>query len=97
MSVIAPDQVTKYVAVGFNVVASILGIVAAWYWFQASRVQVQDPHPQDGVSRNVQTDDFVLPTMKAFSDSARLNKTAASLTGLAVLSSTIGNLIGYGA
>ena len=84
----------KCVTTIFALLAFVLGMAAAWYWFKASRVEVEDPYPQDGVSRNVEEADFVLPTIEALSKSARLNKIAAILTGLAVISGTLGNLVG---
>jgi hypothetical protein len=82
----------KCVGISLDIAAFILGVLAAWFWLKAARVEVKDPYPADNLSYRVKTSDFVFPTMRAFQENARLNKIAALLTGLAVLIGTLGNL-----
>ena len=82
----------KTTAIVLDVIAFLFGVVAAWFWWKASRVTVSDPYPQDGASRGTEMGDFVMPTIRAFEQNARWNKIAAILTGISVLFGALGNL-----
>ena len=75
-------------------IAAITGFVAAWKWFKASKVDILLPHPYhesgDPIIAGLGRDCAI---MNAFSESAKLNKTAASWTALSVLFGAAYNFI----
>ncbi len=73
---------------------AIVGLVAALFWWKAARTEVRDPFPQDGISHNVESGDFVGPIMDAFKVSAEWNKRAAYLTAISVALGALGTLAG---
>jgi len=82
----------KCAATIFDLAAFARGISAAWFWPKASVVKVKDPYPPGGVIPNQQPDDHLIPMLTASNESARLNRIAALLTGLSVISGVAGNL-----
>ena len=79
-----------------SVLAFVVGLAAAWYWFRASQVK---PMWFDAVSSEPEmlasaAAGNVASQFLAASEAARLNKLAAILTAIAVFLGTLGNLAG---
>ncbi len=73
----------------FACIGVVLGMLAAWFWFLASRIEVEpvwgDHQPFDPVLSQA---GWIAGLLDAASKSALLNRRAAAMTALAVLAST---------
>ncbi|HVA92207.1 MAG TPA: hypothetical protein VNL71_20465 [Chloroflexota bacterium] len=88
----------KVVAVVLDLGAFVAGLLAARYWWRASRVDVVNPSydPHTGVAPNPDYEQmgWTVGTLQAIAEAGRLNAIAAKLTAAAVLLGTVGNLVG---
>jgi len=84
-----------FVAVGFSIVSVLCGLVAAWYWFEASRIPFKPHYDQlpDDVSENEFHGALVTAVMIAVQKAGALNRVAALWTAASVLLSGSASLI----
>ena len=84
----------RIISLGLMTLAAVTGFVAAWYWLQASKLPLE---PAWGAVEPGDAEDahmgWTAGMMKAFIDSAELNKKAARWTAASVaIASTAGML-----
>jgi hypothetical protein len=86
----------RWVGVGLDMVAAVVGLLAARYWWKAAKVDVENPIIawRGGIvaDADVETQGWVLGTMQAFQKAGRLNAIAAKLTAATVVLGIAGNL-----
>jgi hypothetical protein len=80
----------KIAAVALAIAGLISALIAAWYWWKASRVTL--PTPSDTFSFGEPTFPL-MATLHALIESSRLNKTAALWTGGAAILSAIASIL----
>ena len=80
----------KCLAVIFAGLGLVAAIIAAAYWWKASRVSI--PNPVASIS-DVQ-ELYILGTQVAFNESSRLNSCAAIWTGVAAILSATASVVG---
>lgn len=79
----------KNLSIVFEIFAFISGMVASFFWYKSTKIQI-DPGP--GVSSGdsyLNHMSWTVGTMKAFSETSRLNKTASLWTALTVFLSAV--------
>ena len=78
----------KIAEVIITMLALVTGLVAAWYWYRASKITADPGWGQTGLVEpgihSAVQDAWMAATLKAASESARLNKLAAQWTAVAV-------------
>jgi hypothetical protein len=80
----------KWISLGSALLSVVSGLVAAYYWYLASRVEISPAWPLDiHGDREKNVMGWVAGNMIAFTKSGKLNKRAARWTALAVASSAI--------
>jgi hypothetical protein len=86
----------KYLAVAMAASSLICGLVAAWYWYRASKIPFQpDYHAlPDDVSDIEFHGALVTAVMKAVQKAGALNRLAALWTAAAVVLGGVAGLIG---
>jgi hypothetical protein len=93
-------SVMKCAAVIAALVAFATGIAAAWFWLKSSQVDVKPMWPggEGGLVEPGETDasqdGWIGGTLQAFTDSAKLNSTAARLTAISVFFSALASILG---
>lgn len=83
----------KCLAIVLAVVSLLSGIGSAIYWFLSSRV---GPKPGRGLESGelmIQQQEWVVALLRAATESSRLNKSAALLSGACILAGSISNFI----
>ena len=76
---------------GFANLGLILGILAAWYWWRASRVTIIPPWGErEPLDRTQALTGWIVGINTAAEISGKLNTAAAVLSGAAVVTSTLG-------
>lgn len=83
----AGDGSVRYTAAGLDVLALLLGLLAALYWIAGSSI-IPIPHWSTDKSGRV------VAHPAAAADATRLNRTAAVLTALSVVANSAGNFVG---
>jgi hypothetical protein len=84
----------KSIAVtGFAILALVTGLIAAWYWWQSTRVPVKNANPNPR-SWDATTLGLAAGTVTAYKEVSKLNKWAAIFTAISVVSSAISALVG---
>jgi hypothetical protein len=82
-------------AISLGIAGFVLGLLAAWEWFRASRVNIVpvwgDLEPKDPVASQM---GWIAGVLQASAESARLNQRAAALTAVTVVVSTGASLAG---
>jgi hypothetical protein len=85
----------KYSAVLLSIVSLVCGLIAAWYWYKASKVAVEPKFHE--LSDDVHETDFNWALMKAImvagQETNALNRSAALWTAAAVLLSGATSLV----
>jgi hypothetical protein len=88
----------KYLELVLAAVAFITGLLAAWYWYKASRIQTVpkwgysgEGHWAQALGQHRWTEELITST----SESARLNKIAALWTAVAVMLNALAALIAF--
>jgi len=82
----------KFISGSLAVAGAITGLLAAWYWYRSSSVQIEPP----GVSGDPQITDtgWLVGTMGAIADAGALNATAARWTAASVVLCAVSTLVG---
>lgn len=86
----------KLISIVFAIVGSITGLIAAHYWYRASKVEIS-PAWELVPSREMETKNimgWVTGNMIAFTRSGKLNKYAARWSAVAVMASGFSALFG---
>jgi hypothetical protein len=88
-----------HISVALSLIGFITGGVAAWYWFKASKVQpvptwARGLTPFEPVVTELREGGRLAGLLEAVSESARLNKIAAVLTGISVFFSALSVVFG---
>jgi hypothetical protein len=79
--------------------ALITGLIAAWYWYQSSRVEIVPVWPKgpEGLFEPVETEDaqggWIAGTLMAYSKSGELNSKAALWTAGSVLLAALSSIL----
>jgi hypothetical protein len=81
---------TRYLSIAAAMLGLATAIVAATYWWKASRVAIQNI----AASISDVPELYTLSTQVAFNESSRLNAIAAVWTGLAALPSAAASVLG---
>lgn len=88
----------KCASVAFAIVALGTGLVAAWYWLKASKIEVAPLSAQYGLSpsglHDANQDDWITGIMVSVSGASRLNAIAAKWTAAAVVAGCLSTLSG---
>ena len=85
----------KTISVILALISCATGLVASYYWYQASKGQISPAwEPEIGGDREKNIMACVAGNMVAFTKSGKSNKRAALWTALAVVSGTTANLVG---
>lgn len=91
----------KYLELVLAVAAFITGLLAAGYWYKASRVTADPEWGRNGeyrpVTHSMEQDAWIAVLIQSASESARLNKIAALWTAVAVALNALATLIAFGA
>jgi len=80
----------KGAIVGVNVLGAITAFVAAWYWFKASRTSLPEIDASSGKPKAPVS---MLAMAKEMGDAARLNRRAASWSGIAAILGAVSLLL----
>lgn len=83
-------QILKSVAIVLALLGLGAAIIAARYWWKASRVTI----PETAASITDVPELYIMGTQVAFNESARLNQVAAIWTGIAALLSSAASVAG---
>ena len=83
-------KMTKLLAIGLAVLGLCAAIVAARYWWKASRAGI----PETNISISDVPETHILGTQVAFNESSRLNSIAAIWTGAAAVLSAAASVLG---
>jgi hypothetical protein len=75
----------KWLSVLLACLGAVTGIVAAYYWYRSSQVSINPVWLTESGDPHASQSGWLAATMGAFSESARLNKIAASWTAAAVV------------
>jgi hypothetical protein len=81
---------TKILAITFAGLGLIAAIIAATYWWKASKTGISDP----AASISDVPELHILSTQVAFYESSRLNSRAAIWTGFAAMLSAVASVLG---
>jgi hypothetical protein len=81
---------TKYSAIALACFGLVAAIVAASYWWRASRVEI----PQSSASITDVPALYIMSTQVAFNESSRLNSIASVWTGAAAILSAAASVVG---
>jgi len=91
----------KEASIAFAAIALVTGLVAAWHWYQSSKVEIDpgwNPPGTGGRIEPVMPDlrqlDIEVATNNAFRRSGQLNKVAALWTAASVLASALASIFG---
>jgi hypothetical protein len=85
----------KILSIALALIGAVAGIVAATYWYKASAVKiVPKADGRFGGGMALSTTPWVTGALDAFSETARLNKTAALWTAASVLLSAVSAVAG---
>jgi len=84
----------KWTSVVLAGLSLIVGLAAAWFWFDSSRVQPEPGPGIDSGERAIQDQAWIGALIVAANKSARLNKIAAILTAVAVVLGTASSVSG---
>lgn len=90
----------KYLGAVLAALAFGTGLMAAWRWYQSSKVQI-DPgwwqpgsgRPIEPVGESAKAMDWSVATLKAFNEASALNKKAAVWTAASVLFAAAASLV----
>ena len=80
----------KAAAIALACLGLVAAIVAARYWWKASRVDI----PRTAASISDVPEQYILSTQVAFNESSRLNSRAAIWTGIAAVLSAMASVLG---
>jgi hypothetical protein len=80
----------KYLAIVLACLGLVAAIVAATFWWKASRVPVANPTASIGDVPEL----YIMNTQVAFNESSRLNSIAAVWTGVAAVLSATASILG---
>ncbi|WP_418646929.1 hypothetical protein ACNQFN_15650 [Thauera butanivorans] len=87
----------KYFGNMLTFAAIATGMLAAWYWFKASRVKIDPGWDRNGLVEpgihSAAQDAWMAALIRATADSARLNKVAAIWTAVAVALNALAGLV----
>jgi hypothetical protein len=88
----------KVLALALAIGGLFFGLAAAWYWRESTRVPIDPPgaEPQQMSLADPQGERMAWLTARlhANQETSRLNKTAARLTAVAVVLSTLSTVVG---
>ena len=84
----------KYFSIGMAVGAFVCGLIAAYYWFQASKTKIAPSWTIEPGDTTQSQMGWVVGTMVAFEKSSSLNKIASLWTALSVLFGAISSIVG---
>lgn len=79
------------------VAAAVTGLCAAWYWFRASRVQVNPTWDDEPGEVEASQNGWIAGILNNVTESSDLNRKAAFLTGMSVLLGANGGLLSVAA
>ena len=78
----------KIAEIVLAMLAFVTGLIAAWYWYRASKITADPGWGHNGLvepgNRSAAKDAWIAAMLKSASESARLNKIAALWTAMAV-------------
>ena len=80
----------KFLSIALASLGLAAAIVAAAYWWRASRVHI----PETAASISDVPEQYILSTQVAYNESSRLNSVAAVWTGIAAILSALGSVLG---
>lgn len=83
----------KALALTLAVISLLSGLGSAYYWFLSSQVSVEPGPAKDSGDALTQSNGWVMALLGASIKSAGLNKPAALLSGICVLTGSISNFI----
>jgi hypothetical protein len=82
----------KIASIALSLLGLVFGLIAAYYWFAASRVVITPIGRMESGDPQLNTMGWVVANMDAFSRSGALNKLAAVWTAATVLVSTFASV-----
>ncbi|MGL6153194.1 MAG: hypothetical protein ACRC1N_18755 [Aeromonas sobria] len=85
---------TKVLAQIINLLASLISLLAAWYWFKSAQTNLPTINPTTG---QPEAPVSMLELYKTVCEASRINKIAAFLTGLSVIMFSFSGFLSYGA
>jgi len=89
----------KFAGIATAVAALISGLIAAWYWYRSSKVQIEPMWPQGSMGlvepgdAEASQGGWIGGTLMAFSVSADLNSKAALWTAVSVVLAAISSIL----
>ena len=89
------SQQIHLLSIGLANLGLILGVLAAWYWWRASRIQIRPVWGmREPIDQTLAIAGWIAGINSAAEQSGRLNTIAAILSGAAVLASTFASWFG---
>ncbi len=89
----------KIAEIAIAVLAFVTGLVAAWYWYRASKITADPGWGPNGLAEPgihpAAQDAWIVAMLRSASESARLNKIAAFWTAAAVALNALAALIAF--
>lgn len=90
----AREKNLKTMSITISIVALVTGLLAAWDWFRASRVQPKPNWRVEPVVPKLADMGWTTATLEAFEKAGRLNARAALWTALSVALGASSSLVG---
>ncbi|MDX7921641.1 hypothetical protein SJS82_06820 [Aeromonas media] len=84
---------TKLMALCINLIASLVSLVAAWFWFKSAKTNLPAINPTTGQPMSPVS---MLELYRTVREASRINKIAAFLTGLSVIMFSLSGFLAYG-
>jgi hypothetical protein len=88
----------KPVSFGFGLIAAVTGLVAAFYWYRSSGIEITpawaaSPPIAEPAEPDAANTQLTSATIQAFKSSADLNRKAAMWTAVSVLAAALSTLL----
>jgi hypothetical protein len=84
----------KWASVGLAALATVTGLVAAYYWYRASKIQIEPTWLTEPGDNQLSQMGWMAGMMRAFMESAGLNKHAAFWTAFSVALTAVSSIVG---
>jgi hypothetical protein len=84
--------ILSIVSILLSIMGMVSGLIASFYWFSASRIEVTPIGGAQSGDSAINTMSWVVGNMDAFTRSGSLNKWASMWTAVAVLLSTLASV-----